>query len=213
MIPFSECIADIGTDHAFLPVYLIKNGKSHKAIACDVNKGPLMRAENTVKRNCLSEKISLRLGSGLEPLKDAEADTVFICGMGGLLIISILDANLKKTASFKNIILQPQSDCPKVRKYLYENGFYIDSEKMIFEGGFFYTILSVKKGFAPPLSEKELIFGPCLLKEKSPVFLDYIEYKKEKTLKLLNLLKEKNTLSSLEKLRETEHEYALLKEV
>ena len=206
-------IADIGTDHAYLPVYLLKEGKASFAICCDINKGPLQRAEKTIQDNNLTEKVSLRLGSGLDPLRTGEAETVFICGMGGSLIIDILEAGREKALSAKNLVLQPQNDIPKVRKYLTENGFVIEGEKMVFDGGFYYTILSVKQGVSPSLTEAGLLLGPCLIKERPPVFLDYLNYKIEKLQALSDVLSEKGTPGALAKQTEIQHQLTLLKEV
>ncbi|MBR0104258.1 MAG: SAM-dependent methyltransferase [Firmicutes bacterium] len=206
-------IADIGTDHAYLPVHLLKTGKADFAVCCDINKGPLDHAEKTVRDNNLSEKVSLRLGSGLAPLAVGEAEMVFICGMGGSLIIDIIEADREKALSAETLILQPQNDVPKVRKYLTENGFAIKNEKMVFDGGFYYTILSVKKGISPNLSKSELLLGPCLIKEKPPVFLDYLKYKIEKLQALSDTLSEKDTPGARAKQTEIQHQLTLIKEV
>ena len=208
----AKVIADIGTDHAYLPVHLLKTGKADFAVCCDINSGPLSRAEKTIKDHNLTDRVSLRQGSGLSPLEPGEADTIFVCGMGGSLIISILENDRQKALSADRLILQPQNDIPKVRKYLTENQFLIEAENMVLDGGFFYTVLSVKQGDSPPLSEAELLLGPCLLKERPSVFLDYINQQKTKLEALSELLREKSTPAALEKLSEIQHTLDILKE-
>ena len=90
LVPVCESMADIGTDHGYLPIYLVQEGRARRAIACDVNDGPLTRAREDVNSSGLSRQIGLRLGGGLAPLGKGEVDGVTICGMGGLLMRDIL---------------------------------------------------------------------------------------------------------------------------
>ena len=139
-------IADIGTDHGYVPIYLVEQNKTDHAIAMDVRKGPLARAgENIVRFGC-SDRIETRLSDGLAMLKPGEADTVIIAGMGGLLTIRILEAGLKVLQSVSECILQPQSDLDKVRQFLHQHGFQIVQEKMLIDEGKYYVVMRVLHG-------------------------------------------------------------------
>lgn len=137
--------ADIGTDHGYVPVYLVENGIVDAAIAMDLRKGPLARAQETVNGAGLSDRIELRISDGLEKLKPGEADTAVIAGMGGMLICRILTAHPATTASLKELVLEPQSEVDKVRRLLSEIGFAITDERMIFEDGKYYPIIKAEK--------------------------------------------------------------------
>lgn len=127
-------IADIGTDHAYLPAYLVLSGKNPSAIASDVRVGPLENARQTVKENSLEEKIELRLSNGFDMLYYTEADDFVLAGMGGTLMAELVS----RTEWLKNeglhLILQPQSHAQDIRKYLCENGFEIKTELCVNEG-------------------------------------------------------------------------------
>ncbi len=131
-------IADIGTDHGYLPIALVKEGRVSGAIAADINKGPLENARKSVEEESLSEKISLRLSDGLRQFKEYEADEIIFAGMGGTLI----SEKLKETPWVKNknlhFIFQPQSRAEDLRRYLYENGFEILTETATHEGRRYY---------------------------------------------------------------------------
>ena len=113
-------VADIGTDHGYVPIYLVKNNLSPGGIAMDVNKGPLEKAKEHIRAEKLSGKIATRLGNGLAPLEPGETDTVVIAGMGGDLICKILKAKPEFLIEGKELILQPQSEWFKVRQILKE---------------------------------------------------------------------------------------------
>lgn len=127
-------IADIGTDHAFLPAYLVLNGKNPSAIACDVRVGPLENARQTVTEYSLEEKIELRLSDGFDMLYYTEADDFVLSGMGGTLMCELISRTdwLKNEAL--HLVLQPQSHAQDIRKYLCENGFEIKNELCVKEG-------------------------------------------------------------------------------
>lgn len=118
-------VADIGTDHAYIPIFLLASGKISGAVAMDVNEGPLERARCHVAENGLSDKISLRLSDGLAGLRPGEAESVVIAGMGGGLIIRILTEGAGALEHVKECILQPQSEIEKVRAFLLEEGFFV----------------------------------------------------------------------------------------
>ncbi len=137
-------IADIGTDHAYLPIWLMLSGKIESALACDINEGPLKSGRADVVRYNLANKITLRLSDGLKNVEDNEADDIIIAGMGGELIARIIaDCNWAKNEE-KRFILQPMTKCEVLIKYLYENGFEILEQKACECDKKHYTVMLVQ---------------------------------------------------------------------
>lgn len=170
-------VADIGTDHGFVPVYLAQTGRAAGAIAMDVRKGPLMRAEEHIKEYerrpfC---PIEARLSDGLKELRPGEADTVIIAGMGGELEIRILEQGRHMWDSVKHWILSPQSDLCKVRQYLEANGFAIENESMVKDEGKYYTILSVTRGTMEYKRQIWYLYGKCLIERKDHTLKEFLE--------------------------------------
>jgi len=156
-------IADIGTDHAYLPCHGIANGTIDSAIAIDVIDGPLMQAKKTIADYGLGERIEVRKGSGLEPLKAGEVEGVVIAGMGGHLIAQLLLASISVAKSMKTLVFQPQGGEAALRKVLSDNKFAITNEMLLEEDGIIYTIITAKpKSALYELNELDLISGPLL---------------------------------------------------
>ena len=160
--PRLECIishvdgktaADIGTDHAYVPIRLIQDNRAEHVIASDLNKGPLKIAAANIEKYGLSDKIETRLGSGLSVIEEKEADTIIIAGMGGEIITKIISDN-KNTALSSKLILQPMNSQYELRKYLILNGFKILSEDIAAEGFKVYNLLEVCKGYQKPLKNE-----------------------------------------------------------
>lgn len=168
-------LADVGTDHAYIPIYLTQNGLVPSAIAMDINKGPLERADTHILEHGLDGKIVTRLSDGLVNLKMEEADTMIAAGMGGGLVIHILNENPAKTRSLKELILQPQSELAKVRRYLEEHRFRIVAEDMVEEDGKYYPMMKLVHGEEAPYSQEELYYGRLLLKKKNPVLYQFLQ--------------------------------------
>ncbi|MEA4922652.1 MAG: tRNA (adenine(22)-N(1))-methyltransferase TrmK [Eubacteriaceae bacterium] len=141
-----ETMADIGTDHGFLPVYLWERNICPKVILTDISSGSLKKAEECCRSNYPKEDFDLRQGSGLEILERAEVEDVVIAGMGGLLMISILEKDLEKSRSFKKYILQPRSAAGPLRHWLIHSGFSIEGETLVREGKNICEILTVAPG-------------------------------------------------------------------
>lgn len=181
-------LADIGCDHGFVSIYLIEKGICPKVIAMDVNEGPLLRAREHIEERGLTEYIDIRLSDGMEKLKMQEADSILIAGMGGRLVIKILSDYMDKAKALKEVILQPQSELHLVRRFLSEQGFHIVKEDMTEENGKYYPAIKAawKEGETESLQEKEEWFGPCLLKEKNSVLLEYLQREKAKFVQILN---------------------------
>lgn len=140
-----ERIADIGTDHAYIPIYLVENGISKSAVAGDVCVGPVEIAKANIEKNNLSDKIEVRLGSGLSVIEKGEVDTVIIAGMGGQLISEIIDADIEKAREC-SLVLQPMNAQYELRKYLIKNGFSITDEDLAVEGFKVYNVMNVENG-------------------------------------------------------------------
>ena len=137
-------IADIGTDHGKLPIYLLKENLVNKAILCDINSGPLdIALENIKKHDLEASNYEIRKGNGLEPIFENEVDCVVIAGMGGILISEIIGANLEKSRSIKKFILQPRNFENLLRKWLTENDFYIADEELVSERKFICQIITL----------------------------------------------------------------------
>ena len=181
-------LADIGCDHGFVSIYLIEKGICPKVIAMDVNEGPLLRAREHIEERGLTEYIDIRLSDGMEKLQMQEADSILIAGMGGRLVIKILSDYMDKAKALREIILQPQSELHLVRRFLIENGFHIVKEDMTEENGKYYPALKVvwEEGQTQELQEREEWFGPCLLKDKNSVLLEYLQREKAKFVQISN---------------------------
>ena len=193
-------VADIGTDHAYIPIYLLREGTARSAIAMDVNEGPLKKAGEHVKENGMEGKIRLRLSDGFEKLEPSEAETAVIAGVGGPLMVRILQAYPETVSSLKELVLQPQSEIAKVRAFLLEEGFLFIQEDMVKDDGKYYTMMKVappqdfrcrgrteeeKKSRRPEgtgtWNETEVRYGKLLLEMKHPVLQEYL--KREETIR------------------------------
>lgn len=170
LVPENIRLADIGTDHGYLLIELVKQGKITGGIGCDLRSGPLQFAQNHVRRSGLSSQIELRLGDGLEPIKAGEVDGVTICGMGGGTIQGILQRRPDVLEKLSYLICQPQNDGGALRKYLAESGWKIIKEELTESHGRIYeSFLGVPGEMAEP--EKEILWevGPLLWQEKHPL--------------------------------------------
>lgn len=176
MVTKGNIAADIGCDHAYTSIYLCQAGISPRVIAMDINKGPLAAAQKHVDEAELSGQIETRLSDGLRNLSPGEADTVLLCGMGGLLMIKILSDYPETTASIKELILQPQSEVGEVRKFLHNMGYRITKEHMLKEDGKFYVMMRAVPCDLPQAydTECEYLYGKLLLDEKNKVLKEYL---------------------------------------
>lgn len=179
-------VCDVGCDHGFVPIYLVQQGKSPRVLAMDLREGPLRAAREHVEAYGLCGQIETRLSDGLHNYNIGEADTLICAGMGGGLMLRILAQESKKAASFRELILQPQSEIERFRRFLRENGYKILDEEILLEEGKFYQVMravpGIKEGGTDGVSEekKELCkltdrYGPVLLQKRTPVFLSFLE--------------------------------------
>lgn len=155
LVPDGARLADVGTDHAYLPAALIRAGKIPFAIAADLRQGPLSRARATVRNAGLEGQVAFRLCDGLSGIWPDEVDAVAIAGMGGETIAAILAAAPWVRERAIPLVLQPMSSMPELRVWLQENGYRILFEKLCCEGNALYTALSVRAGEMPPLTPAE----------------------------------------------------------
>ena len=176
MVTAGNCLADVGTDHGYVPIYLYERNVIPRAIAMDVNKGPLERAALHIAESGMKDAIETRLSDGMAALKPGEADSVVIAGMGGPLMVKILSAYPEMTASLKELILQPQSEISEVRIWLYEQGYEIVEEHMVFEDGKYYPMFkAVKNPEAEKLTYLEFKFGKLSVLAEPEVLKAYLE--------------------------------------
>ncbi len=192
-------LADVGCDHAYLPIELVRIGRIPSALAMDVREGPLERARAHVEEAGCADCIATRRSDGLERLKEDEADTVLIAGMGGLLICRILTAH-PIPESVNELVLAPQSEAADVRRCVRDLGFFLVDEDMIFEDGKFYPILRACRGKEPrsdSRSASEIVpvdladaFGPILLTERHPVLHRWLLKELDATEAILQHLKD-----------------------
>lgn len=197
-----KTIADIGSDHAYLPIYLIQQGTISKAIAGEVAGGPYKHAKEKVEAFHLSDQIDVRFGNGLDVLKiDEKIGTVFICGMGGALISEIIQEGINKAKlpSAARLVLQPNNAEKKVRQCLQDNRYTIIQETILEENNKIYEIIVAEyQSESIHYSKEELYFGPQLLKNKTIVFKKKWEQELEKSKQILKQLEASNDLKKQE---------------
>lgn len=206
-------IADIGTDHGYLPIALVERGICPKAVAMDVRPGPLERAREHVLACGLEEKIALRLSDGLAGLKPGEADTAVMAGMGGELVIHILEQGRHLWDEVKTFVLSPQSELDKVRLYLEEQGFFIAREEMVAEEGKFYTAMLVQRGQMHYQRPADYFYGKHLIEEKNPVLVFFLTKERARIEGIMEGLKGQNTKKAAEAREKLAQELARIKEV
>lgn len=205
----SRVIADIGTDHAYLPIELIQRGICEQALACDVRSGPLQRAQEHIQAAGLQEKIETRLSDGFEKIMQGEADTAVIAGMGGLLICEILQAENARPKNIlkemKQLILQPQSEWDAVRRTLHSLSFQIETERLVLDRDKYYWIFVCSQGYQHFEKRWQYRYGQSLAQAQAPIFKDYLQQEEEKAKRLLEkLLQNAETGSDTAKKRQEE---------
>ncbi|MDO4344706.1 MAG: class I SAM-dependent methyltransferase [Eubacteriales bacterium] len=184
----AETLADIGTDHAYLPIWLMQQGTLTKAIAMDINPGPLARARENINRYGMQELIKTRRSDGARELLPGEVDTVVIAGMGGALTVRILTDGAKMLAGTKNFILQPQSEIAGVRRFLHEQGFCIVQEHIVKDDGKYYFMMKAVRGEQAAWEDYEYSYGKCLLDQKDACLWEFLEKEERKQCQILERL-------------------------
>lgn len=205
-------IADIGTDHAYIPIWLVEQGISPSAIAMDINQGPLEKAKENIVLHGLTSRIKTRQSDGMRQLKPSEAESVVIAGMGGGLVIKILEDVKEQDLGIKEWILQPQSELKKVREYLNESGYRIVDEMMILDEGKFYPMMKAIKGKQEIYREEELSYGKLLLKNRNPILKMFLEKELELKNGIYETLKKTSGQSAQKRVSELEEEISVIRE-
>lgn len=195
-------VLDIGTDHGYIPVFLVKKGLSPFAIAADVNKKPLDKAKELIAENKMKDKVETRLGSGFEIIKDGEVDEVIIAGMGGVLISDLITAAGEIPKKLKKLVLQPMQAQKELRKYLLKNGYEIIEEELVKEDGRIFEIIVVEyKGqdFSDGMEEIDFEISKKHRNQNNHLFIEFLERKIHEEESILEKIKGKETKEVNEK--------------
>ena len=174
MVQPGSRVADIGTDHGYLGIYLLQSGAARHVIACDLRKDPLENARRNAKLFGVDGEMKLRLSDGLEKILPDEVDTVVMAGMGGDLIQKILSQCPWRKREGLQFILQPQSAGNVLRRWLCEDGFEIQREEPVQDGHFLYTVMELRQGEPSPLTPGTEYASPALLASGSPLVGNYL---------------------------------------
>lgn len=186
-------VADVGTDHGFVPIRLIESGKVRHVVAMDVRKGPLSRASQHIREYGMEDCIETRLSDGLKELKPGEADTVIIAGMGGELMLRILRDGAHMRSSVKHYVLSPQSELTAFRHGLEKLGLSITEEQMLMDEGKYYVIMTVSPGAMHYEHEYEYRYGADLIRKQDPVLKEFLEREMKQGEELLAHLSQTGT--------------------
>lgn len=206
-------VADIGTDHAYLPIYLVKNKIARHVIAMDINKGPLESAKQNIKSHRLDGIIETRLSNGLNMLNNEDAvNTIIIAGMGGHLVKSIITEGKDHLEDVQQLILQPQSDYNVVRRGIHTLGFKIADEKILEDANKVYFIFLCEKGYESYDQDIYYKYGKILLQKKDPLLLSYMNRLIDQKKKVIKHLKEQTSDESKLRLKELQLEIKELEE-
>ena len=200
-------VADVGCDHGYVSIALIRRGLAQGVVAMDVNPGPLARAKAHVEQAGLLTRIDLRRSDGLSALSVGEADAMILAGMGGRLMIRILEQGMEQVRAMKQCILAPQSDVSLLRCFLRGQGLRIGKEDMVKEDGKYYQMMRVVPGGGSSGSMEDVTrmqdqYGPCLLTDRHPVLLDFLRKEQVQCQSLLEALQNNTGENALARSRE-----------
>lgn len=192
MLPGVAAIADIGTDHAQLLIYLIQQGRIQKGIGVDVVEGPYQTARQNVKSSALEDLIEIRKGDGLAPIKPGEAELVVIAGLGGKTIQGILERKPEVVNSLDWLLLQPMSQAGPLRQYVQSMGWRIKRETLVEDREIIYPIILAEPGYMQALTRWEAEYGPIILKEKPQLLTKLIKRDLQARQKILDQITKSN---------------------
>lgn len=202
LIPPCKLVADIGTDHAKIPISLIQSGITSKVIASDIHQGPFQKAKAVICLQGLEEQIDLRLGNGLKVLQPGEAEVIVISGLGGFTIIDIFQESPEILETAETLVLSPASHEGDVRRWLREKGWGIEKEDLVEDQGRIYQIIQLaNRGWVEEerWTELEYEVGPMIIREKHPLLKEYLQRKLKKYVQAVQGLNCSQSRESLEK--------------
>lgn len=207
MVTKGNRVVDVGTDHGYLPIYLVESGQIPSAIALDVNKGPINRAKEHIEEHNLTKYIDTRLSDGVTALKPDEGDALVIAGMGGGLVIKIITEGESILDKFKEFVLQPQSEIEQVRRFLIEKEYHIIEENMVLDEGKYYPMMKVVKGDDDAQYNKTIFYkyGKGLLENKNEVLKFFLQKELttyENIMKKLSTNAQENALNRINEIKE-----------
>ncbi len=210
LIPEAASLADIGTDHAYIPIFACLNQKVKHAIASDIKLGPIARAADNIKKFGLGKEITVRIGPGLQTVAPGEAEVIVIAGMGGILISEILEHSKETVSCAKLLILQPMTAAAELRDYIAANSFTAGDEYLAREDDKLYNIITVVPGGSTKYTEKERILGRNIEKTSAEDFEEYRTRLKDKFEKRISGLRASKLAGNAEKAEEIEQQMKLL---
>ena len=221
LMPPADTICDVGCDHGYVAITFIQKGIAGKVIAMDINEGPLEQAKRNAALFGVTDRLDFRLSDGLCKVKPGEADTFLCAGMGGRLMVHIMSEGLEVMSHMKGAVLQPQSELSLVRRYIYEIGWHIVKEDMVFEEdgdapdqGKYYPMMYIEPGREAVPDEISLTYGPLLLQEKHPVFMQYLQYSLRLKEELLQRLEKQGVSEQAQvRLEELKKEITIIKQI
>lgn len=213
LVPRGSRVVDIGTDHGFIPVYLVEKGICPKAYATDVSAASLGKAQKLIQQRGLSGCIETRQGNGLSVIKPGEADSAIIAGMGGLLIRDILEQAPETVKTISTMILQPMVAAAKLRKWLIHHDFMIIDEELTREDRRFYEIIVVTHGRQSFENEIDYEISPKLIEKRHPLLPDYLQKKLNGFQEMMKQLQGEHTTKATRRYEELEKKKIAYEEV
>ena len=207
----TSVLADIGTDHGYIPLYATRNGLCDKAIAIDINKDPLDKARLNAILEGAGDELEFRLGDGFTPLKKDEVEVAIIAGMGGNLIRDILEESIDKVSSLNYLILVPAQNPEVLREYLYNNDYEIICEDLCEEEGIYYELFKVRKKDGESMALDSIYYevSPKLLMQKHPLIKDYLNSKIDNYKRILSFITE-STVSAKDRSAKVEEKINII---
>ena len=205
-------LADVGCDHGYIPIYLMQKRQIPKAIAMDVNEGPLLRAKEHIQEWGLEAYIETRLSDGVKALQPGEVQSIVIAGMGGPLMEKIIREGKAVFDEARELILQPQSEIEEFRRFLAKEGFSIVSEDMVEEDGKHYPMMKAVHGTMVYDSVAEYRYGRNLLLHRHPILKEFLQREQKKAEEIRERLKDSDTPSAKMRRAQMEEEENIRKE-
>lgn len=205
----NKTMADIGTDHAYLPCWLVNTGRCPAAVASDIAEGPFQRAKKVVAEYGLSDRISVRRGSGLSVLRPGEAATIVFAGMGGQLICELLQSGTAIAAAAQRLVLQPQRNPELVRDWLSRSGWRIIADDLAEDGKLWYNIIVAEQGYMN-LDEAGMLYGPFTPGISKSLRHRWLSFRRDSLLEIVGKLRALQGPAAVVRVAELEKEISML---